>query len=209
MSPQKISRRRALTTGGALAAGGIVATQATGASAAAPSPGGSNTIRTAGFGWELENIHNNGADIYFPVQDKLILRFLEFDTAYMLTAPPPAPGFIEILYTGGIHHGKPEFGDPPQVYEEFPHDDSFGTGVTDNPNNLVGPFNDHLGAGQFLSLILKSWCPADGTASSSERHIHTDLYTPVGPGDSLAFHMDHAGLQVDAEVQVIVGYSVA
>lgn len=209
MSPQKVSRRRALTTGGALAASGIVAAQATNASAATPDTAGPSTIRTAGFGWELENIHNNGADIYFPVQDKLILRFLEFDTSYMLTAPPPAPGFIEILYTGGVHHGTPEFGDPPQVYEQFPPDGSFGTGVTNNPNNLVGPFNDQLGAGQFLSLIVKSWSPVDGTASSAGRHLHTDLYTPVGPGDFLAFHMDHAGLQVDAEVQVIIGYSLA
>ena len=209
MSPQKISRRRALTTGGALAAGGIVAAQTTSASAAAPSPGGPTVIQTAGFGWELENIHNNGADVYFPVQQKLILRFLEFDTSFMLTAPPPSPGFIEILYTGGVHKGVPKFSDPPQVYEEFPQDNAFGAGVTVNPNNLVGPFNDHLGAGQFLSLIVKSWSPADGTASSAERHVHTDLYTPVGPGDFLGFHMDHAGLQVDAEAQVIIGYSVA
>lgn len=50
---------------------------------------------------------------------------------------------------------------------------------------------------------------AGGTASSAERHLHTDLNTPVGPGDFLAFHMDHAGLQVDAEVQVVIGDSAA
>lgn len=205
---QQVSRRRALAAGGAIATGGLVAAQVASAGPAS-ADSAAPPIHTAGFGWELVDLHNNGADLYFPVQDRVILRFLEFDTAFMLTAPPPSPGIIEILYTGGVHTGTPTFGDPPQVYEEFPHDDTFGQGVMVNPNNLTGPFNDHFGKGQFLSLILKSWSPADGTASSSERHVHTDLWTPVEPGDFLAFHMDHAGLQVDAEVQVVIGYSPA
>jgi hypothetical protein len=57
-----------------------------------------------------------------------------------------------------------------------------------------------------LRLILKSWVPADGTGSQACRHATVSPGVVLPRGTHLTFHMDHAGVPVDAEMQLTLGY---
>src|SRR5579864_7499030 len=71
----------------------------------------------AGFGWEIDNVDNNGADVYFEVRDAMILNSINVDVAFMITGLPAAPGFAEVLCNGGVSRGaKPTFSPPPAAY---------------------------------------------------------------------------------------------
>ena len=59
-----------------------------------------------------------------------------------------------------------------------------------------------------MSIILKSWVPLDGTASSASRHVHTEPNLVLQRGDYLMFHMDHSGVKVKGEMQVVLTYEL-
>src|SRR5580692_11474923 len=66
-----------------------------------------------GFGWEIVNIDNNGADVFFEVRDTMILNAVNVDVAFMITSLPAQAGFAEVLCDGGVSRGaKPTFGGP-------------------------------------------------------------------------------------------------
>jgi hypothetical protein len=162
---------------------------------------------TASFGWELTDIENNGANVSFEVKRAMTLTAIDVDIAFMLTALPAAPGFTEVLCTGSVSRGgPPTFSSGPQAYTGPPASADFGTIQLHNPNNLNGPYNMQLAQDQFLAVIIKAWAPTDGTASSTERHVHTTPSLHVNAGDYLVFHMDHAGVGGDVEMQVVLGY---
>jgi len=159
------------------------------------------------FGWEVSNLHNNGADVSFEVLDDIVLTAADIDVATMILSLPSAPGFQEVLcQAAAFRQTTPTYGTPPQVYLQPPATKDFGATTYDNPNGLsIGgdspPYQD-----KWMSIILKAWVPADGTASSASRHIHTEPMLALRRGDYLAFHMDHAGVGVDGEMQVVLGY---
>jgi hypothetical protein len=170
--------------------------------------GAGMVARTASFGWELSNLDNNGADAYFKVTRRMTLSFAEVDVAFMITTPPASPGFAEVLCTASVSRGRrPTFSAGPQAYDEPPVSADFGTVQLYNPNNLTGPFNRRLGQDAFLAVILKSWVPTDGTGSHTARHVRTEPALTLDAGDYLVFHMDHAGVSGDAEMQVVLGYT--
>lgn len=165
-------------------------------------------LQAASFGWEVTDIHNNGADVYFQVTTPMFLATLDVDVATMLTGPSPIAGYEEVLCTAMISRGaEPTFSSPPSVFTELARSPQFSTHTTYNPNGLtVGVGPSYLGQDQFLTVILKSWVPLAGTASSTYRHVHTDPQAGIAAGDYLTFHMNHAGVQVDVEMQVVLGY---
>ncbi|MGA9981010.1 MAG: hypothetical protein WBQ08_20480 [Candidatus Sulfotelmatobacter sp.] len=57
-------------------------------------------------------------------------------------------------------------------------------------------------------MILKTWVPADGTASSTSRHVSVARSLALNAGDYLVFNMSHAGVPGDAEMQVVLQYAL-
>ncbi|HLI02312.1 MAG TPA: hypothetical protein VKV06_16110 [Acidimicrobiales bacterium] len=167
------------------------------------------TLSVVSFGWEITNLHDNGADVYFPVQRDMIFQWLDVDVATMLTSLPSSAGFLEVLCTGAVGRGgPPKFGPAPQAYLETPDSTNFGSIATENPEGLsvgIGPTTP--GQDGFFATILKAFAPSTGAASSASRHVHTEPDLVLRRGDYLGFHMDHAGVQVDGEMQVVIGYA--
>jgi hypothetical protein len=161
-----------------------------------------------GFGWELSNIDNNGADVFFEVLDSMILNAINVDVAFMITSAPAAAGFAEVLCNGGVSRGaKPKFSSPPAAYIAFPSSPNFGNLTPHNPNNL------NLGLGGvvqdlFFDVILKTWVPADGTGGYTSRQFSSQAALALNKGDYLVFHMDHAGVSGDVEMQGVLQYTV-
>jgi hypothetical protein len=63
------------------------------------------------------------------------------------------------------------------------------------------PFQD-----TFLSVILKSWVPGDGTAAATYRHVQISPSISLSAGDYLVFTMNGGEITLDAEMQVILGF---
>ncbi len=162
------------------------------------------------FGFEIVNLNGNGADAYFPVANKMTLNAFNIDAAFMLTAPPSGPGFAEVLCQGRVARGgPPKFSASVAAYLPFPASPDFGTVEFYNPDNLQVIGNGTLSQDLFYSVILKSWVPADGTASATSRQVAARPSLALDAGDYLAFHMDHAGVSVDCELQVVLEYTPA
>lgn len=160
---------------------------------------------SAGLGWEVGNLHNNGADIYFEVVHAMTLDYVDLDVAYMVTAP--SAGFAEVLFTMGLSSGVPTFSAPPQVYESFSADPDLGVGQVVNPAGVGMVGGGQPSEAELASMILKSWVPADGTGSQDQRHLTVPLSVQVPAGSYLACHMDHAGVMVNCEMMLALGYT--
>jgi hypothetical protein len=161
-----------------------------------------------GFGWEIVNIDNNGADVFFEVRDTMILNTINIDVAFMITTLPAQPGFAEVLCDGGVSRGvAPKFSAPPQAYIGFGASPNFGDLTVHNPNRL----NVGLGGvvqDLFFNVILKTWVPADGTGGSTSRQVYAQMALALNKGDYLVFHMDHAGVGGDVEMQAVLQYTL-
>jgi len=165
--------------------------------------------RSAIFGWEVSNLNNNGANIYFEVAHGMVLESMEIDVAFMINSAPSAAGFAEVLCTAGLSRGgPPTFSSGPQVYPSFPTSSDFANVTVFNPNGLNVGFDGALGQGGLYEVILKTWVPGDGTASATSRNVHLEPFVGLHAGDFLFFHMDHGGVQGDAEMQMALGYTL-
>ena len=163
--------------------------------------------KIAGFGWEIDNLDNNGANVFFEVRRGMILQWVDVDVAFMITSAPAVPGFAEVLCRAGVSRGaRPSFSGPPQDYILFPTSPDFGGVHVHNPNDLSVGFDSVLLQDAFYQVILKSWVPVDGTASSTSRNAHVEPNLVLSTSDFLVFHMDHAGVPGDAEMQVTMSY---
>jgi hypothetical protein len=162
----------------------------------------------AGFGWEIVNINNNGADVFFEVRDTMILNTINIDVSFMITSAPAQAGFAEILCDGGVSRGaKPTFNTSPAAYLNLPPSANFGELTPHNPNKL------NIGLGGvvqdlFFNVILKTWVPADGTGGYTSRQVYAQPSLALNKGDYLTFHMDHAGVGGDVEMQAVLQYTV-
>ena len=164
----------------------------------------------ASFGWEVTNLNDNGADAYFEVTGNMVVSAIDIDVAFMITALPANPGFTEILCRAAISPGgHPKFykGDPGASFES-PESPDFGTTHIHNPNNLNVGDDGYLLQNIFYSVILKTFVPADGTASSTSRHVSIARSLALNAGDYLVFNMSHAGVPGDAEMQVVLQYTL-
>ena len=166
-----------------------------------------NGSKIAGFGWEIGNLDNNGANVYFVVRQGMILQWVDIDVAFMITSAPAVPGFAEVLCRAGVSRGAPpNFSGPPHDFVLFPTSPDFGGVHVHNPNHLSIGFDRDLLQDAFYQVILKSWVPVDGTASSTSRNAHVEPNLVLSTSDFLVFHMNHAGVPGDAEMQVTMSY---
>lgn len=160
-------------------------------------------MRSSGFGWEITNVANNGADLYAPFSVPTTIRGIDLDISFMTTGAPT--GWAEVLANVAISAAKPNFGPAPPAYYlgPTPGQDIFGPAVKYNPagRNIGGGLN---GPGFLTSLILKCYCHAGG---SDVRHATVmGLAIPVVAGNCLVLHMDHAGQPGDVEMQGVLFY---
>lgn len=204
--------RRAFVSGSGLVLAGVAAGTVTGLSSSAASDAANSQAgpKFAGFGWEVTNLDNNGADVYFHVRSSMILNFAGFDNAFMITSPPGKnAGFAEVLCRAAVTHGVPKFvkGDAgaPFVSPESPN---FGKVQVYNPNDLNVGNDGYLLENIFYNIILKTWVPPNGTASSTSRHVSLAPLLRLNVDDYLVFHMNHAGVPGDAEMQVVLQYTL-
>ena len=166
-----------------------------------------NGSKIAGFGWEIGNLDNNGANVSFVVRQGMILQWVDIDVAFMITSAPAVPGFAEVLCRAGASRGaRPSFYGPPEDLIVFPASPDFGAVQVRNPNNLSVVFDPDLLQDAFYQVILKSWVPVNGTASSISRNSHVEADLTLSTGDFLVFHMAHDGVSGDAEMQVTMSY---
>jgi hypothetical protein len=82
----------------------------------------------ASFGWEVTDLNNNGADVYFEGTSNMIVSSIDTDVAFMLTSLPANPGFTEVLCRAAVSPGGPpkfQHGDPGAIFVS-PLSPSFG-----------------------------------------------------------------------------------
>jgi hypothetical protein len=159
------------------------------------------------FGLELVNLNGNGADAYFPVTRNMMLNTYNIDVASMLVAATTG-GWTEVLCQGRVSRGGPPAFSGAAGYLPDPPSTDFGPVSWYNPAGLQLIGNGTLSQDLFYSVILKAFVPADGTASSTHRQVFGQPALQLNAGDYLAFHMDHAGVSVDCEMQVVLGYTL-
>ena len=198
--------RRMFVGGTGLALAGTLSGFASGTSGeAAPAAG----VKVANMGWELSGLHNNGANSFFEIKSNLKLTAIEIDLAMMITTPQHGEGFAEVLVQGSISvGGPPKFGEDARSPVLMGQSSHFGVVQNNNPHKLTVFESGYLVQGVFCSVILKSWVTKDGTASSSDRHVRITPSLALNAGDYIAFHMDHAGVPVDCELQAVFEYEL-
>jgi hypothetical protein len=119
-----------------------------------------------GFGWEIVNIDNSGADVFFEVRDTMILNAINVDVAFMITSLPSQPGFAEVLCDGGVSRGvAPKFSAPPQAYIGFVAN-VYSTNVPppevwQYPPNQIAPFAAWVDAHPQGTPIVVRYDPAN------------------------------------------------
>jgi hypothetical protein len=202
------TNRRSFVGGSGLALAGVAGTL-TGLGPKAQAQQTSTNPSFASFGWEVSNLDDNGADVFFEATKSLVLTAADFDLAFMLTSPPASPGFVEVLCRAAISPGGPptfNHGDPGATFVSPPSPD-FGKVKVHNPHALNVGNDGYLLQNVFCSIILKSWVPIDGTASSTSRHVRLAQSLVLNAGDYLVFNMSHAGVPGDCEMQVTFEYS--
>jgi hypothetical protein len=164
----------------------------------------------AALGWEVGNLYGNGANMYVEVLANMVLNAVNIDVSAAILETS-APGFAEVLCTGGVSRQTvPTFNNSGgHAYPNFPASSSFGSVTPQNPNNLTLYYNHNLSQDQFFSVILKTWVPADGTASATSRQFLGYPALAINTGDYLVFHMDHEGVTLDAGMQIVLTYTPA
>ena len=161
--------------------------------------------KSAGWGWEVVNINNNGSDAYFQVKESITLTGLMIDVSYMPTATPKVGGYAEVLCQGYALPTLPTFGKG-QAYFTSPPAVEFGPPQIVNPNGSIEGQSVAVSSGQLFAVILKSWVANPPIASHTERGVFTYVNLPIAAGEYLAFHMDHMGVPGDVEMQLTLFY---
>ncbi|MFZ3329209.1 MAG: hypothetical protein WA197_01155 [Candidatus Acidiferrales bacterium] len=164
---------------------------------------------TASFGWEV-SLKGNGANIYFRVAKDMILNTVNIDVAFMILSLSETRDFAEVLCQACVSRGVvPSFdNNGGHAYTEPASSPDFDSATIYNPNRLELGANTLFGQDVFFSVILKGGVPHDGSGSAQSRQALMQPALPLKAGDYLVFHMDHAGVKVDAEMQVVLGYTL-
>lgn len=163
--------------------------------------------KTAGFGWEISNVHNDGADVYFKVNTAMTLNVIDIDVSCYVNYAPTTAGPAEVLCTAAVSRcGPPSFNGGNAAYITSPTSCDFGNVQVYNPAGVSVGNNPTLAQDSFMAIMLKTYVPSDGSGAYTSRHVTTPPNLSLNVGDYLVFHMDHAGVQVDTEMQVVLTY---
>ena len=207
-----LNRRQMLSGGGGMVLAGLTAgTVIPGLAnpAAADAAQASGTAQTAGIGWELTDLDDDGADIYFEIVNAMTIHTLDFDVAMMITSAPSIAGTAEVLAGIALTPTAPTFSSGPYAYQQIPNSADFGSIQTENPNGLIMSKDSHPGQGYLTRVALRSWVPVTGTAAHQHRHVVLPLAMNISAGSYLTLSMTHAGIPVNCEIQTTIVYTLA
>jgi hypothetical protein len=207
-----IKTRRKFLSGGAAVLTGVTAGDVilSGCNSVRAASGATSESAVGSFGWEVRNFSGNGADAFFRIASKMVLNTATIDVAFSIVSLPTNPGLAEVLCQAAVSRGgSPNFDNSQgHAFLSQPVSSDFGSVSVFNPNGLAINENSAVSQDLFYSVILKSWVPVGGAGSAASRNVFLQPSLSLNPGDFLVFHMDHAGVSVDAEMQVVLGYTV-
>lgn len=161
-------------------------------------------MKTLNVGWEVPSLNNNGANFVVPILAALTIQKIQVDVSMMFPQGGSGPaemltgGWLQSsLVFGGASHEFP-WGQPPWSSTEF------GPGQLNNPNNIAGAGGASGGAGGLFTFILKTEAPE----TTDRQCVIENIGISATPGQYLVFHMDHAGVPADGEMQSVIYYTV-
>jgi hypothetical protein len=208
--------RRAFLASGTMALGSAAACAMPGVkpspmqSAPAPTTGSQSAV----IGWEICDIDNNGADMFFVVNNAMTLNSVNIDISFVPTTLPTTGqgGVAEVLCGGSVSRGgPPAFNAGAQSYSVSAPSANFGSTNTYKGNSsLVIDVPPNVAQDGFCAVILKTWLPIDGAASATSRQYLANPSLALNQNDYLVFHMDHSGCGPgDVEMQIVLQYTLA
>jgi hypothetical protein len=162
---------------------------------------GEHVMKSVDFGWELNSVHNNGADLFVKILNPITVVGIEMDVAYMATSAPGG-SFAEVLCNAVILPAHPTFTPGDQAYFNGVPSADFGGSQFCVPNPAVNCHGGMGTAGALCSVILKTWAPA----ATNRNVVVTGLSIPAPAGSFFLCHMDHAGYPGDIEMQGVLFY---
>jgi len=163
-----------------------------------------------GFGWEITNLDNNGADVYFEVESAMTLNSVNIDVAFSPTSTSPTGNVSVLCAAYASRGGVPTFNNTGgHAYVTNPASSNFGSVTLYNPNGLSVSYNSSLAQDQLYAVSLKTWVPSTGSAAATSRQVLANPSLSLSVGDYVVFHIDHEGVPGDAEMQVVLEYSLA
>ena len=164
--------------------------------------------RTAGFGWELTDLHNNRAVVSYEIHYPIVIDWVSLDAATMITKPPERAGFCEVLITIDLREQPLEFVGPKlDLLKPIPNPE-IAAGQIHNPSGVRSVAGIVVSPGAISRMILKTWVSPAGIGSSTGRNIQTRPRLLARPGDVVAMFVGHAGAPCDAEIQAVMGYTM-
>jgi hypothetical protein len=196
--------RRHFLSDGTLALAGVTAGTVTLLSACGSSsePRG---LRTASFGWDVNDLTGDSAYAYFKIAHPLILESINVDVSCAPSAGAANTGFAQVRCYAWASRGQaPVFSNGAS---EAPATADFGRIAIYNPNNLAVACEEMPLQDIFYSAILRSWVSADATDAVAERSVFGSPSLRLNTGDYLVFNINHAGVPGSVEMQVVLGYS--
>jgi hypothetical protein len=153
-------------------------------------------MSTASFGWEINAINGNGANMIIPVAKPIVLTSIQASISMMFMSS--AQGASEVYACAWAFPEKPVF-DNTGGHAFFnltkPLSPDFGPMTFYDPNGIKphGDGGSHVQDALFAA-ILKSYAPA-----STCQNIQVPHKIPIAAGSFLVFHLDHWGVPVDIE----------
>jgi len=201
----EIKARRQFLKGVGAVVGGTSLVSLTPLEARAASGG---TDPVAGFGFELSNVQNQGATVYFKANNPMTVNSIDLDMSYTIKNAPASAGLATVSFFGGVSRGGPPSFNSGGGFS-LPSSTDFGSIADYNPNNTTITFNGALAQSELLAVVLKSWVPTTGAGSAAYRHVTAQPALAINAGDYFAFSISGGGpVPLDAEIQVIIAYTV-
>jgi hypothetical protein len=163
---------------------------------------------TAGFGWEIADLHNNRAVATYAIGRSMIIDSMYLDAATMITKAPERAGFCEVLITVDLRDRQPELIGPQRDQLPPVPNTEIGKGEIYNPNGLRSIAGVGVSQGAIARMILKTWVSQSAIGSSAGRNARTEPRLLAHPGHVIVFFLGHAGIPCDAEIQAVMCYTV-
>jgi hypothetical protein len=158
-------------------------------------------MSTGNFGWEINSINGNGANMMIPVERDITLTGIQASLSMMFMAP--TAGASEIYAAAWVFPQMPVFDNAGgHAFFNLNGGTDFGAPSFYNPNKL----NAHGGGGSctqdsLFAAILKTYAPA-----STAQNIVMPHSIHIAAGSFLVFHLDHWGVPCDVEMDGIFTY---
>jgi hypothetical protein len=156
---------------------------------------------TGTFGWEINKISGNGANMIVPIKCPMIITGIQVSISMMFLGGPP--GASEIYAGAWVFPEEPQFDDTGgHDFFKLEYSGDFGAMRFHDPNGIQphGDCGSYKQDGLFIA-ILKTYAP-----QSTSQNIWMPHEIDVKAGGFLVFHLDHWGIPCDVECDGVFTY---